>query len=213
MQLDTFRSQFFEEESVAQITSFLKSKDDVSLRNVSGSLYALTAFAVIEKIQGFHLFIQPDKEQALYLLNDLENIIQQQRGTTILFYPASYRRPYQIMEADPTSVLQRTEVINALEKQRKKVIIVTYPEAIVEKVIDRSSLKKQSIVLNKEEETKKLFNFCDMDWNEKIFDFYKNVKTIRTVSVNQVKKPIYTSSIDSSSNYTKFFQHLNRLED
>ncbi len=55
MQLDTFRSQFFEEESVAQITSFLKSKDDVSLRNVSGSLYALTAFAVIEKIQGFHL--------------------------------------------------------------------------------------------------------------------------------------------------------------
>ena len=28
MQLDTFRSQFFEEESVAQITSFLKSKDD-----------------------------------------------------------------------------------------------------------------------------------------------------------------------------------------
>ena len=152
MQLDTFRSQFFEEESVAQITSFLKSKDDVSLRNVSGSLYALTAFAVIEKIQGFHLFIQPDKEQALYLLNDLENIIQQQRGTTILFYPASYRRPYQIMEADPTSVLQRTEVINALEKQRKKVIIVTYPEAIVEKVIDRSTLKKQSIVLNKEEE-------------------------------------------------------------
>ena len=152
MQLDTFRSQFFEEDSAAQITSFLKSKDDVSLRNVSGSLYALTAFAVIEKIQGFHLFIQPDKEQALYLLNDLENIIQQQRGTTILFYPASYRRPYQIMEADPTSVLQRTEVINALEKQRKKVIIVTYPEAIVEKVIDRSTLKKQSIVLNKEEE-------------------------------------------------------------
>ena len=39
------------------------------------------------------------------------------------------------------------------------------------------------------------------------------VPSIRTVSVNQVKKPIYTSSIDSSSNYTKFFQHLNRLED
>ena len=74
-------------------------------------------------------------------------------------------------------------------------------------------IKYEDLVLNKEEETKKLFNFCDMDWNEKIFDFYKNVKTIRTVSVNQVKKPIYTSSIDSSSNYTKFFQHLDRLED
>ena len=74
-------------------------------------------------------------------------------------------------------------------------------------------IKYEDLVLNKEEETKKLFHFCDIDWNKKIFDFYKNAKTIRTVSVNQVKKPIYTSSIDSSSNYTKFFQHLDRLED
>ena len=68
------------------------------------------------------------------------------------FYPASFRRPYQIMEADATSVLQRTEVINSLDKQRKKVIVITYPEAIIEKVIDRSSLNKQCISLQKEEQ-------------------------------------------------------------
>ena len=56
------------------------------------------------------------------------------------------------MEADATSVLQRTEVINSLDKQRKKVIIITYPEAIIEKVIDRSSLNKQCISLHKEEQ-------------------------------------------------------------
>ena len=152
MELDTFRNHFLDEENVNEISSLLVSGQSLSLKNISGSLYALNAYAVIEKTEGFHLFILPDKESALYHYNDLENIIQNQRGITLLFYPASFRRPYQIMEADATSVLQRTEVINSLEKQRKKVIIITYPEAIIEKVIDRSSLNKQCISLHKEEQ-------------------------------------------------------------
>ena len=152
MELDTFRNHFLDEENVNEISSLLVSGQSLSLKNISGSLYALNAYAVIEKTEGFHLFILPDKESALYHYNDLENIIQNQRGTTLLFYPASFRRPYQIMEADATSVLQRTEVINSLDKQRKKVIIITYPEAIIEKVIDRSSLNKQCISLHKEEQ-------------------------------------------------------------
>ena len=152
MELDTFRNHFLDEENVNEISSLLVSGQSLSLKNISGSLYALNAYAVIEKTEGFHLFILPDKESALYHYNDLENIIQNQRGITLLFYPASFRRPYQIMEADATSVLQRTEVINSLDKQRKKVIIITYPEAIIEKVIDRSSLNKQCISLHKEEQ-------------------------------------------------------------
>ena len=152
MELDTFRNHFLDEENVNEISSLLVSGQSLSLKNISGSLYALNAYAVIEKTEGFHLFILPDKESALYHYNDLENIIQNQRGTTLLFYPASFRRPYQIMDADATSVLQRTEVINSLDKQRKKVIIITYPEAIIEKVIDRSSLNKQCISLHKEEQ-------------------------------------------------------------
>ncbi len=152
MELDTFRNHFLDEENVNEVSSLLVSGQSLSLKNISGSLYALNAYAVIEKTEGFHLFILPDKESALYHYNDLENIIQNQRGITLLFYPASFRRPYQIMEADATSVLQRTEVINSLDKQRKKVIIITYPEAIIEKVIDRSSLNKQCISLHKEEQ-------------------------------------------------------------
>ena len=152
MELDTFRNHFLDEENVNEVSSLLVSGQSLSLKNISGSLYAINAYAVIEKTEGFHLFILPDKESALYHYNDLENIILNQRGTTLLFYPASFRRPYQIMEADATSVLQRTEVINSLDKQRKKVIIITYPEAIIEKVIDRSSLNKQCISLHKEEQ-------------------------------------------------------------
>ena len=78
------------------------------------------SYAVIQQINGNHLFILSEKEEALYFFNDLENLYNKERGTTLLFYPASYRRPYQIVDPDPTSVLQRTEVIDALGKQRKK---------------------------------------------------------------------------------------------
>ena len=86
MELDTFRNHFLDEENVNEISSLLVSGQSLSLKNISGSLYALNAYAVIEKTEGFHLFILPDKESALYHYNDLENIIQNQRGTT----PVSY---------------------------------------------------------------------------------------------------------------------------
>ena len=74
-------------------------------------------------------------------------------------------------------------------------------------------LSYDELVKNKEIETKKLFNFCNLKWDKKIFDFYKNAKTIKTVSINQVKKPIYSNSINSSSNYINYFDFLDHIED
>jgi len=70
----------------------------------------------------------------------------------------------------------------------------------------------EKLISNKEEETKKLFSFCELEWSEKIFDFYKTGKTIRTASVNQVKKPIYKSSLNYSNNYIDHLKFLKELE-
>ena len=70
----------------------------------------------------------------------------------------------------------------------------------------------EKLISNKEEETKKLFSFCELEWSEKIFDFYKTGKTIRTASVNQVKMPIYKSSLNSSNNYIDHLKFLKELE-
>ena len=70
----------------------------------------------------------------------------------------------------------------------------------------------EKLISNKEEETKKLFSFCGLEWSEKIFDFYKTGKTIRTASVNQVKMSIYKSSLNSSNNYIDHLKFLKELE-
>ena len=66
-----------------------------------------------KKADKTYLIILNDKEEAAYLLNDLEQLLG---NKNVLFYPGSYRRPYQIDETDNANVLLRSEVLSAFLK-------------------------------------------------------------------------------------------------
>src|SRR5690606_12866874 len=83
-----------------------------------------------------------DKEEAAYHLNDLENLLGDQN---VLFYPGSYRRPYQIDETDNANVLLRSEFLNRINSRKKPALIVTYPEALFEKVVTRKELERNTL--------------------------------------------------------------------
>ena len=87
------------------------------------------------------LLILNDKEEAAYHLNDLEQLIEE---IDVLFYPGSYRRPYQIEETDNANILLRAEVLNRINSRRKPAVIVTYPDALFEKVVTRKELDKNT---------------------------------------------------------------------
>jgi transcription-repair coupling factor (superfamily II helicase) len=72
-------------------------------------------------------FLILNNKEAAYYLNDLEQMIGDK---DVLFYPGSYRRPYQIEDTDNANVLLRAEVLNRINSRKKPAIIVTYPEAI-----------------------------------------------------------------------------------
>ena len=97
-----------------------------------------------KKDEKSYLLIFNDKEEAAYHLNDLEQLLDQKR---VLFYPGSYRRPYQIDETDNANVLMRSEVLNRINSRKKPVIIVTYPEALFEKVVTKKDLEKNTLKL------------------------------------------------------------------
>ena len=83
-----------------------------------------------------------DKEEAAYYLNDLEQMIGE---NDVLFYPGSYRRPYQIEETDNANILLRAEVLNRINSRKKPAVIVTYADAVSEKVITRKELEKNTL--------------------------------------------------------------------
>ena len=53
----------------------------------------------------------------------------------------------------------------------------------------------ESLVANFPEETRRLIDYCDLTWDPVCLSFYKTSRTVRTASVTQVRKPIYSTSV------------------
>ena len=67
-------------------------KSKIHFKGLVGSQDVLLAANISQEVKYPHLFILSDKEEAAYFINDLESILQKE----VLFFPGSYRRPYQI---------------------------------------------------------------------------------------------------------------------
>ena len=119
----------------------------IQLTGLIGSSYAITAGAVVRESKRPHLFIFRDKEEASYFINDIENLLKNE----VFFFPASYRRAYQIEETTNANILLRVEVLNKLNNKRNP-IIITYSEALSEKVVSRKQLRQNTITLKKYDE-------------------------------------------------------------
>jgi transcription-repair coupling factor (superfamily II helicase) len=114
----------------------------IQLKGLLGSSFSLVFNALFKNSEKPYLLIFNEKEEAAYYLNDLEQMIG---ANDVLFYPSSYRRPYQIEETDNANVLLRSEVLNRINSRKKPAVIVTYPEALFEKVVTRKELDKNTL--------------------------------------------------------------------
>ena len=118
----------------------------LKLKGLVGSLDAIIAASVYGLNHQNHLFIMHDKEEAAYFFNDLQNLLI---GKEILFFPTSYKRPYQFDETENANILQRAEILNRINhKASSGELIVTYPEALTEKVINKKSLRENTFSAN-----------------------------------------------------------------
>ena len=66
----------------------------------------------------------------------------------------------------------------------------------------------EALINNQAEETKKLLNYCNLEWENSCLEFYNTDRQVSTLSANQVRKPIYTDSIKLSEQYASFIQPL-----
>ncbi|MEC7770917.1 MAG: transcription-repair coupling factor [Bacteroidota bacterium] len=113
----------------------------INMKGLVGSSLSFVISEAFKSAESPFLLILNDKEEAAYLLNDLEQLIGEK---DVLFYPGSYRRPYQIEETDNANVLLRAEVLNRINSRKKPAVIVTYPDALFEKVVTRKELDKNT---------------------------------------------------------------------
>ncbi|WNM19765.1 transcription-repair coupling factor [Flavobacterium capsici] len=136
-------------EHSAKIKSLAESigveQTKVHCKGLMNSATSIVIQSVFKKADKPFLLLFNEKEEAAYYLNDLEQMLGQ---NDVLFYPSSYRRPYQIEETDNANVLLRSEVLNRINSRKKPAIIVSYPEAIFEKVVTRKELDKNTLKIS-----------------------------------------------------------------
>ncbi|MCS5490873.1 transcription-repair coupling factor [Algoriphagus limi] len=117
-------------------------KGNFQIRGLSGSLDMVVFTTIVQRIGGFHLIIAQDKEEAAYLNTDLQNLTGKE---DYLVFPSSFKKPYQYEEVDNANVLLRSEILShVLNSQEEDQILITYPEALYEKVINKRSLQENT---------------------------------------------------------------------
>jgi transcription-repair coupling factor (superfamily II helicase) len=130
----------------AQIVDFAKSANKTERLLLSGMIGAqetcVLSGAYLAHPQ-HHIFVAIDKDEAAYLQNNVSNLLDRK---DILFFPDSFKAPTTFQEINNSNVLLRTETINKLANKRSLGnIIITYPEALFEKVVSPKVLDDSKI--------------------------------------------------------------------
>lgn len=115
----------------------------IYLKGMNASCASFFASSFIENKPFTSVFLLNDSEEAGYFYHD---IVQANGDKHVLFFPSSYRRAIKYGQKDAANEILRTEVLSKLE-QNEPVSIVTYPEALAEKVVSRQTLNQQTLTL------------------------------------------------------------------
>ncbi len=141
----------------------------IHLKGLSGSSAAVYVHQFISELKGSHLIILNDKEEAAYFFNDLVTLDGNERT---LFFPSSYTRSIQYKKTDEDNIITRTKVLKRLSERRAASFVVTYPEALMERVLSRNELENNSFIIKTGENISR--DFLDellQEYNFELVDF------------------------------------------
>ena len=115
------------------------------LQNLNGSAAAFvlqTIFTHSKTAHFNHIIVLNDAEEAAYFFNSIESVTE---AMDLFYFPSSYKTPQNFSLLNPSHVMLRTEALTKISMGGNKKIIVTYPEALFEKVIMPNTLQQNLI--------------------------------------------------------------------
>lgn len=121
-----------------------ETSDSLFLEGLIGSTVALSLATLYQESKRDFILVQDDVETAGYLYHDMVQILGPEK---VFFYPASFKRTIKYGRNDPGNTILRTEALNAL-RQTQNIVLVTYPDALLEKVVAIGELNEKTIDLH-----------------------------------------------------------------
>lgn len=115
---------------------------NLKISGLCGSSLAIVAASVFQKVPKTQVFILNDADEAAYLYNDLRQILSDE---AVLFFPSSYKRTIRLSQLDSSNEILRTEALNRLSNSSQPTILVSYPEAMTQKVVSADGFKSKTL--------------------------------------------------------------------
>ncbi len=115
------------------------------LQNLNGSSAAFVLQAIFTNAKTSHLnhvVVLNDAEEAAYFFNSIESVTE---ALDLFYFPSSFKSPHNFSVLNPSHVMLRTEALTKISMGGNKKIIVTYPEALFEKVVMAKTLQQNII--------------------------------------------------------------------
>jgi transcription-repair coupling factor (superfamily II helicase) len=119
----------------------------IFLKNLQGSSAEFVVSAVFShpSCQSLnYVLVLNDAEEAAYFHNTLENLTQ---ALDLFYFPSSFKNRKNFRILNSSHVMLRTEALTKLAAGGNKKILVTYPEAIFEKVVLPKTLSSNIITI------------------------------------------------------------------
>ncbi len=124
-----------------------KERARLYLSGSAGSLRSLVLAALHQRGEGFPmLYLAENKEEAAYLENELNSLLP---GKPALWFPDSFRQPLRFDKLDRQNVLLRSRVVEHISRKKAgPFIVVSYPEALMERVVSPRAMEESRIEIS-----------------------------------------------------------------
>lgn len=118
----------------------------VSVYNLAGSSVAMMLGSMpARKVPT--VIVGDSLDDAGYLYHDLSRLLGEDK---VMMFPSGYKRDIKYGQVDAPSQILRTEALNTWHTDRAPVYVVTYPEALAEKVARREVIDKHTLHLRRQ---------------------------------------------------------------
>lgn len=147
MNLADFQQIYGKHPQVAALVKYL-SGDGMHFRvnGLNGSALSLILTSLYQQLslrKSFVLMLE-DADQAAYVFNDIRQMLPQEE---VFYFPSSYKKAIKLSQLDASNEILRTEVLNRLANHPAPCIVVTYPEALMQKVVSAHGMQTRMLRL------------------------------------------------------------------
>lgn len=121
----------------------MSGKTRLAIQGAIGSFNSIVVSKLTAHRKNSSLVLCRDLEEAEHFYADLQVFND---ASTVFLWKDSFRRPFDLDRPEATKIQSKASVLDALTDNEKAVIVVSYPEALCEQIIEEEDLKKSKLI-------------------------------------------------------------------